>query len=918
MNEIVKGSIDLIRQLNYGLVYASLEEHKELSRTDLSRLTGLSPASITKITRERLDGGLVVTCGESSVGRGRRQTLLRINERRFQFLSMRLGRGYVDMALFDLAGRSLARHRHTFSEAERADLLASLVRAIEGFLPKKALRLACIALCLPGQVERHSGMVKHFPFYDLRNWPLGPTLQQAFAVPVLVSGDVRTWIQAEREWGAAKNCADAVLVFVHNDIGVGMVVNGQLIESESALLGDLSHLQLEPYGQRCYCGGFGCACTLVTNQALEAQYRDLRERMQEYDLPESVTIRELCELALAGNSLCQDILHQAAGRLSRVLSNLICLLNPGKLLLGGEITRADRLLFPMLHQSLASQLPAEYLVRLQIESTHFYEDPTKPTSVQVHKALRDGSLLLDLQGRFLLMLCLVSLLQLVLLSGASYYYVSEQRYQEVGDQALDVARLVAREPGVIAGVKRGDTARLNVLVERIRAEVGASYIVIGDSKARRLVHPNADRIGQPMVGDDPARALQGEAYISRAQGSLGVSVRGKGPIRNEMGQVIGVVSVGYLVRDIDADLQDFLRFGLAMTLIIVLLNSAAAAWLARRYKRAILGFEPEQIGRLYAELDCTLRTVREGILTIDEQGRLTSLNPNGIRLLRLDEQAARAAIGQPVTQLLPESRMLSLIQDPRPQYDEEIVLNGQQLIVNRLPLVRDGKLIGAVSSFRRKDELAELSAQLSQVQAYSDLLRVQTHEHNNQLGTIAGMIELGATQEALAFIGREAATEQTLLSFLMGAIAKPKVAGLLLGKYHRAHELGLVLVVDPDSRLHDIPLRVSGSQLVTLLGNLIDNAFEATRRHGAPYQPIRVSLSDLGQDLILEVEDGAGGIDPALADRLFERGVSSKVEPGHGIGLALVRKTLDALQGTITIEATTQGSCVVCYIPKEV
>jgi predicted NBD/HSP70 family sugar kinase len=264
------------------------------------------------------------------------------------------------------------------------------------FLPKKALSLACIALCLPGQVERHSGMVKHFPFYDLRNWPLGPTLQQAFSVPVLVSGDVRTWIQAEREWGAAKNCADAVLVFVHNDIGVGMVVNGQLIESENSLLGDLSHLQLEPYGQRCYCGGFGCACTLVTNQALEAQYRDMRERMQEHDLPPSVTIRELCELALAGNSLCQDILHQAAGRLSKVLSNLICLLNPGKLLLGGEITRADRLLFPMLHQSLASQLPAEYLVRLQIESTHFYEDPTKPTSVQVHKALRDGSLLLEL------------------------------------------------------------------------------------------------------------------------------------------------------------------------------------------------------------------------------------------------------------------------------------------------------------------------------------------------------------------------------------------------------------------------------------------------------------------------------------------------------------------------------------------
>jgi predicted NBD/HSP70 family sugar kinase len=355
---------------------------------------------------------------------------------------MRLGRGYVDMALFDLAGHSLARHRHVFNEAERAELLASLVRAIEGFLPKKALRLACIALCLPGQVERHSGMVKHFPYYDLRNWPLGPTLQEAFSVPVLVSGDVRTWIQAEREWGAARNCSDAVLVFVHNDIGVGMVVNGQLIESESALLGDLSHLQLEPYGQRCYCGGFGCACTLVTNQALEAQYRELRERMQEFDLPESVTIRELCELALAGNSLCQDILHQAAGRLSRVLANLICLLNPGKLLLGrspGPIDCSS----PCCTSPWQASCPPSTWCACRLNPPTSTKIPPNPPGAGAQGparwqsaarlvARRQGGMRLGLQGRFLLILCLVSLLQLVLLSGASYYYVAEQRYREVG------------------------------------------------------------------------------------------------------------------------------------------------------------------------------------------------------------------------------------------------------------------------------------------------------------------------------------------------------------------------------------------------------------------------------------------------------------------------------------------------------
>ncbi|WP_421279470.1 sensor histidine kinase, partial [Aeromonas veronii] len=180
-------------------------------------------------------------------------------------------------------------------------------------------------------------------------------------------------------------------------------------------------------------------------------------------------------------------------------------------------------------------------------------------------------------------------------------------------------------------------------------------------------------------------------------------------------------------------------------------------------------------------------------------------------------------------------------------------------------------------------ELAELSAQLSQVQAYSDLLRVQTHEHNNQLGTIAGLIELGATREALAFIGREAATEQALLSFLMGAIAKPKVAGLLLGKYHRAHELGLVLEVDPDSRLHDIPARVSGSQLVTVLGNLIDNALRYTQVGGE----VAVVVSQVGNRIRVDVRDNGPGIPTAALSRLCERFFRVNPQQGDGVGLGM-------------------------------
>ena len=154
---------------------------------------------------------------------------------------MRLGRGYVDMALFDLAGRSMAPSPLVFNEGSGPPLLASLVQTIEGFpCPEGAAPCHPIApIACRGRWSATPAWSSTSPYYDLRNWPLGPTLQEAFSVPVLVSGDVRTWIQAERG-GGRQNCADAVLVFVHNDIGVGMVVNGQLIKSEAVLLSGIS------------------------------------------------------------------------------------------------------------------------------------------------------------------------------------------------------------------------------------------------------------------------------------------------------------------------------------------------------------------------------------------------------------------------------------------------------------------------------------------------------------------------------------------------------------------------------------------------------------------------------------------------------------------------------------------------------
>ena len=208
------------------------------------------------------------------------------------------------------------------------------------------------------------------------------------------------------------------------------------------------------------------------------------------------------------------------------------------------------------------------------------------------------------------------------------------------------------------------------------------------------------------------------------------------------------------------------------------------------------------------------------------------------------------------------------------------------MVVNRLPVRQGDEIIGVVASFRLRDELDQVSRQLTRIQQYADTLRSQTHEYSNKLHTIAGLIQIGAHDKALALIGSEVSDHQSLLHLLLEAVG-PVIAGCLLGKYNRAREMGLRLDIDPDSEMSDIPASLPREQLVSALGNLIDNALEATFQHTGQGGVVRLSMTDLGAELIFEVEDQGPGVPENAQQRIFERGVSTKGED-HGIGLHLV------------------------------
>ncbi|KKD59153.1 histidine kinase [Grimontia sp. AD028] len=526
---------------------------------------------------------------------------------------------------------------------------------------------------------------------------------------------------------------------------------------------------------------------------------------------------------------------------------------------------------------------------------------------------------LKLKTRMMLILGMMALLQTGFIGLFALFYLSHSLDEQISQRALNVAKTIAAMPAVVEAAEQRDSEYLQPLAIDLAEVNDARFVVIGDRNGIRLAHPSWERVGKPMYDDDgdynePA-LLYGKPYIQKATGSLGATVRGKAPIFDSSSEeVVGIVSVGFLLKSVDDIINRYIATLYIVIAISFSLSVLTGLWFANHFKKAIFGLEPEQIGRLFQERNATLESVREGIIAVNNKGRITTFNRAAVETLGLD--ANTKLTDRPIEEVLPDSRLMDVLKSGKPHFDKEIWLQDRNLIVNRLPLLQDNEITGVVSSFRRKDELDAVSKQLTQIQQYADTLRSQSHEYSNKLHTIAGLIQIGATDEALALIGQETQSHQALIHLMVEAVPDPILAGCLLGKYNRAKELGLRLEIDPESSMKEIPDHIPREELVSIIGNLIDNALEATLSNKR--LEVRLSMTDLGNDLIFEIEDEGQGILEEDHSRIFLKGVTSKKGEGHGYGLHLVQKLLQKLGGTILLEpGDTMGSRFTVYIPKQ-
>jgi two-component system CitB family sensor kinase len=498
----------------------------------------------------------------------------------------------------------------------------------------------------------------------------------------------------------------------------------------------------------------------------------------------------------------------------------------------------------------------------------------------------------------------------VLATGLFLAPLSKQLDQEAMRRALAIAQTTAQDPQIAESVQNTPPTRNGPVqkeAERIRHATNAEYIVVMDRRWVRWSHPTPGQIGH-RVSTDPSDALAGKDVMEIDRGTLGRSARGKVPLYDADHRIIGAVSVGIAYDSVRARLISAIP-GLFAYAGGALAVGALAAWLiSRRVQRQTRDLAFSDISALLAEREAMLHGIREGVVALDRGGRIRLLNDEARRLLGIGDEA----VGKSLDEALGEGRTADVLAG-RVTGTDLLTVRGQRVLVaNRMP-TDDG---GAVATLRDRTELEQLGRELDSTRGLIDALRAQDHEHANRMHTLLGLLELEMYDDAVEFVGEVVGDHRVTAEQVTEKIHDPLLAALLVGKATVAAERGVALWISDRTLLPDRLIDPRG--LVTVVGNLVDNALDAVA--GTPHARVEVELRAEGRTTVLRVRDTGPGIPEERRELVFTDGWSTKKPPAHGkrgIGLPLVRRLAERQGGSAEVtEADGGGAEFTVVLPE--
>ena len=506
---------------------------------------------------------------------------------------------------------------------------------------------------------------------------------------------------------------------------------------------------------------------------------------------------------------------------------------------------------------------------------------------------------------------------LVVLLGAglaAYSNALDANTDAAQDEVLAVAHSVAVNQEVAGALTAPDPAvLLQPLAEEVRRDTGTDFVVVMTPDGIRYSHPNPAEIGGHFRGTI-APAAQGGTVVETFTGTLGPSVRAVVPVVVD-GRVTGLVAVGQTITRVTGEMTRQLPL-LIGTTVAALLLGGLGSWLASRWlRRTTHDLGPAELSRMYEYYDAVLHAVREGLLLLDRAGRLQLVNDEARRLLTLPDDA----VGRRVDELGLPPALGSALATGSERADEIFLADDRVVVVNQATARWAGQHLGTVVTLRDHTELRALVSELKTIRGFAEALSAQAHESANQLQTVISLIELGRADEALQFAATELAVAQHLTDVVLGGIGEPELAALVLGKAAEGGERDVELRIADDV---DLPAGMADPRdLVTIVGNLLDNALDAAAG-GQPPRWVRFEAGMVTADGVEELEivvaDSGPGLASGAAEHVFERGWTTKPTDrplGRGLGLALVAQAVHRLGGSIDV-SNDVGAVFAVRLPR--
>lgn len=390
-----------------------------------------------------------------------------------------------------------------------------------------------------------------------------------------------------------------------------------------------------------------------------------------------------------------------------------------------------------------------------------------------------------------------------------------------------------------------------------------------------------------------------------------------GFVKNDRGEVIGYIVTGYSDEIVNNSTIDSVLFLLLMTVLGLVVGIWGAIYLSKRIKSVLFGYEPEEIARMLRERDILLNSVREGIVNINSNGRITLVNSEAsILLQQAGIKNVSDIMGMNASDVLKRLPINDIIKDGKTLVDASVKIGNTIFILTAVPLLLEDKnIVGAVLTFRKKSVVEEMANQLTGFKNYATALRAQTHEFMNKMHVIMGLIDMKAYDELKNFTQEIAYNRQSEVSYIVTRLKDITLSGFILGKISRSRELDIDFSLTEESELHselDVP---SVHDIVLIAGNIIENAFDALKNFDGE-RIVNLSILDFDREIVIVVEDSGPGMDESIRKHIFQRGFSSKCESGHGFGLYLVKQSIDSLNGTISVEsAPGEGTIFTVRLP---